>query len=36
MKTIIVTLVFIPFYFFGQIEVVESIKLDSLIFNKNK
>ena len=34
MKTIIVTLVFVPFYFFGQIEVVESIKLDSLIFNK--
>tara|TARA_B100001287_G_C22680220_1_gene529907 strand:- start:114 stop:722 length:609 start_codon:yes stop_codon:yes gene_type:complete len=34
MKTIIVILVFIPFYFFGQIEVVESIKLDSLIFNK--
>tara|TARA_Y100000385_G_scaffold130677_1_gene135984 strand:+ start:503 stop:1042 length:540 start_codon:yes stop_codon:yes gene_type:complete len=34
MKTIIVTLVFIPFCFFGQIEIVESIKLDSLIFQK--
>lgn len=34
MKTIIVTFVFIPFYFFGQIEIVESIKLDSLIYQK--
>ena len=36
MKTIIVTFVFIPFYFFGQTESVESIKLDSLIYHKDK
>ena len=34
MKKIIAILAFIPFCFFGQIKVVESIKLDSLIFQK--